>query len=217
MDHPPVDADYFAQINRMTRSDAVPVKQIYRKIGDGPIVGYHHGSNGEIYVQEDLDIPYIEMVQERMPSLQVSADQHGWGSFRLTETICDERLLLEWLRDVPVQEPDEPRTKPFEDRKVETSFLLAAPVSYDGMSIVTSVYIPHDYGKQPMHLFVYYSGPSIHWSPTAIGGDEKLFGVGYVQYDDDAERTEYTIMRKRLTYAAALALFHATLENALAL
>jgi hypothetical protein len=216
MDHPPIDADFFANINQLIDPDQPPIKQAYRKIADEPITGYYQDRSGAVHVQDYNDIPYLSIVEDRMPNVRASAVVTGSVGARQVEVIGAEQIVIEWRREIPAPAPAHPRRKPFADRKVETSFLLAAPPSYEGMPVVTSVYIPHDFGKEPAHLFVYYAGPKIHWGPEAIGGREKLFGLAYVQYDDANESMDYTKMRQRLTYAEALALFVETLSEGLA-
>lgn len=221
MSHAPtVDADYFNTFNYdADLTSHVPVEYIFRKVGDDPIVMWYVNSDGGVTeVTDASDMPYLQLVWDALAVARDTADATGKQSAVQVHRFGNARVVVAWHREDPVDAPDDPGnppTKPFAAREIETTYLLTPPARFDGMPVVTSAYLPPDYAELHAHLVVYYSGPEIHWTPDTLAGDERLYGVGRVAYDDDAQRDVPVKLKQRLSYTEALGLFTDTLRAAM--
>jgi hypothetical protein len=221
MSHAPtVDVDYFTAYNADSDLyNRAPIEYIFRQVGDGPLVMWYLNTVGDLVeVTDTIDMPFLDLVWERMRDVEASARVTGSVGSNHVVTFGASPIVIEWYRDQPVAAPDNPANrpvKPFSLRPVETTFLFAPPSSFHGNTVVTATYVPAGYGGLPQHLVIFYTG-GVHWTPAEIGGDAPVFGVGRVEYDDvDQKEITTPIGFSHLTYSEALTLHAAELQRAL--
>jgi hypothetical protein len=218
MNHPPaVDADYFHTFNSQAELHGyASVEYIFRKVGDGPLTMWYLGSHGEaVEVNDRSDMPFDDLVWERMPDVETSARVTGSVGSKHVVTFGASPVVIEWFRDQPAPAPDPKPSNPFAERTIDTQYLLAPPSHFNGMRVIAHAFIPGDFGALDAHLVIYYTGTDAFWAPSVIDYATAVFGLGRVEYDDDAQKDMHVELLTEAPYSSALAAYATALADAL--
>lgn len=106
--------------------------------------------------------------------------------------------------DKPAPAPDPRPSNPFVTRTIESAYLLAPPSQFLGLQVITHAFIPPDFAALPAHVVIYHTGPELFWGPETISQDARIFGVGRIEYDDDAQKNVYVTLATDVTYSTAM-------------
>lgn len=198
-----------------------PVRWIIRQTGDGPFTSYLTAGD-EVSEQT---MPADEMPPGgRAVEAMTNARSHALATGSVGATWIDTesdgtRFAAQWIR--PTEEPAsadsaEDRstrlTIPFAERSLETIYSLVVPSHFDGYAVIGSFFRPGDFGQLHAHLVIYYTGP-VHWAAARIRAAEASYGVGWIEYDDDAQETIGREIERDITYGRAVDLFHAEIAQ----
>lgn len=96
--------------------------------------------------------------------------------------------------------------QPLNELAIETTFLLAPPDTFNGHPVVSAFYLPPQYGQLDAHLVVFYEHPEGRppWAPERLDPAAKVFGVGRIDWDDDAQCARNRTIASELRYADAI-------------
>lgn len=88
---------------------------------------------------------------------------------------------------------------------IESGYLLTPPAMFEGYAVVTSFYErPHN-GYGHGHLVVFHMHPGIGETPAVIPQDTPVFGIGHIEYDDDAGEAVTRRLDEHVSYVHAVA------------
>lgn len=217
MSHPPtVDAAYFHTYNFDAElAERPPVEYIFRKVGDTPITMWYLNKAGEaIEVTDQTDMPYLDLVWDQMAVVRDTADATGKKSAVTVHRFGKERVVIEWFDNESAPAPDPKPSNPFAERTIDTSYLLAPPSHFNGMRVIAHAFLPGDFGALDAHLVIYHTCTDAFRAPSIIDYATPMFGLGRVEYDDDAQKDVPVEILSGVTYSRAMLGFTDALATA---